>query len=270
MTAGVSRGILRLLEHGRLSGTGVMTNRAHWKGWSHALRAFSGQADLGVHLNLTLGKPMTTMTAFAPGAAFPAIGIVAKSALSMRLPREELMAEIDAQLEAFEQAMDMRPDFVDGHQHVHGLPGVRRAVLDVLTERYARGPRPWLRDPADNLRRIAKRGRNGKKAIAVAGLATGFGRAANKAGFVTNDSFAGFSAFDARGDYATEFASYLLEPGQRHLVMCHPGEIDDELRRVDTVVETRAQELAFLLGDPLSVLLGQRDMRLQRLCPLAA
>ncbi len=31
MTAGVSRGILRLLEHGRIPGTGAMTNRPHWK-----------------------------------------------------------------------------------------------------------------------------------------------------------------------------------------------------------------------------------------------
>jgi chitin disaccharide deacetylase len=270
MTAAVSRGILRLLEHGRISGTGAMTNRVHWKGWSHALRGFSGQADLGVHLNLTLGKPLTTMATFAPGGVLPAIGTIAKGALSLRLPREELMAEIEAQLEAFEQAMDIRPDFVDGHQHVHGLPVMRRALLDVLVKRYPTGPRPWLRDPADQLRRIAKRGRNGQKAITVASLATGFGRAARKAGFVTNDSFAGFSAFDPKSDYAAEFATYLMEPGQRHLVMCHPGEVDDELRRVDTVVETRPQELAFLLGEPMSAMLAQHNMRLQRLRPLAS
>jgi chitin disaccharide deacetylase len=270
MTAGVSRGILRLLEHGRISGTGAMTNRTHWKGWSHALRGFSGKSDLGVHLNLTLGKPLTPMAVFTPGGTLPAIGTIAKTALSLRLPKEEIMAEIDAQLEAFEQAMDIRPDFVDGHQHVHGLPGVRSALMAVLQKRYAKGPRPWLRDPADQLVRIAKRGRNRQKALAVASLAAGFGRAARKAGFVTNDSFAGFSAFDPKDDFASDFASYLVGPGQRHLVMCHPGEVDDELRRVDSVVETRPQELAFLLSEHMSAALARHSMHLQRLRPLAS
>jgi hypothetical protein len=73
ITAGVSRSILRLLEHGRISGTGVMTNRPHWKGWSHALRGFHGKADLGVHLNLTLGAPLTNMPLFATSGRFPAV-----------------------------------------------------------------------------------------------------------------------------------------------------------------------------------------------------
>ena len=90
MTAGVSRGILRLLEHGRISGAGAMTNRPHWKGWSHAFRGFHGQRDLGLHLNLTLGKPLTAMPSFAGGGTLPAIGEIAKGALSMRLPLDEI------------------------------------------------------------------------------------------------------------------------------------------------------------------------------------
>jgi chitin disaccharide deacetylase len=270
MTAGVSRGILRLLEHGRISGTGAMTNRPHWKGWSHALRGFQGHADIGVHLNLTLGKPMTTMSGFAPDGVFPAIGDIAKGALAMRLPIDEIAREIDSQLDAFEQAMDMRPDFIDGHQHVHGLPGVRRALFSVLKERYANGTKPWLRDPADNLVSIVKRGRNMQKALAVASLASGFGGAARKAGFLTNDSFAGFSAFDPKGDYAVDFESYLVAAGTRHLVMCHPGEIDEEIRRIDPVVETRPQELAFLMGDQAADILRIKSFSLARLRPLAS
>jgi chitin disaccharide deacetylase len=270
MTAGVSRGILRLLEHGRISGTGAMTNRPHWKGWSHALRSFQGHADIGVHLNLTLGKPLTAMTGFAPGGVFPAIGDIAKGALARRLAVDELAQEIAAQLDAFEQAMDMRPDFIDGHQHVHGLPGVRRALLSVLKERYSRGMKPWLRDPADNLVSIVKRGRNMQKALAVGGLASGFGGAARKAGFLTNDSFAGFSAFDPKSDYALDFESYLVAAGTRHLVMCHPGEIDEELRKIDPVVETRPQELAFLMGDQAAEILRIKGFSLARLRPLAS
>jgi chitin disaccharide deacetylase len=270
MTAGVSRGIVRLLEHGRISGAGAMTNRPHWKGWSNAFRGFSGSADLGVHLNLTLGKPLTTMTGFAPNNVFPAIGDVTKAALSLRLPMEELEAEIDAQLDAFENAMDARPDFIDGHQHVHGLPGVRRAFFAVLSRRYAKGTRPWLRDPSDTLANVVRRGRNMQKALAVAGLTSGMAASARKHGFLTNDTFAGFSAFDPTLDFATDFASYLVNPGTRHLVMCHPGEVDDELRGLDPVVETRPQELAFFLSDQASDLASAAGLRLTRLRPLAS
>jgi predicted glycoside hydrolase/deacetylase ChbG (UPF0249 family) len=270
MTAGVSRGILRLLEHGRISGAGAMTNRPHWKGWSHALRAFHGRADLGVHMNLTLGAPLTEMPRLAPGGEFPAIGDIAKAALSLRMPQAEIMAEIAAQIDAFEQAVGHAPDFIDGHQHAHGLPGVRRALLAVLQARYPKGHRPWLRDPADTMARVVKRGRNVQKALAVGGIASGFSSAARKAGFLANDGFAGFSAFDPSQDYARDFASYLIAPGPRHLVMCHPGEIDDELPKIDPAVETRPQELAFLMSEKAGDIMAQAGLTLARLRPLAS
>ncbi len=270
MTAGVSRGILRLMEHGRISGAGAMTGRAHWKGWSHALRGFLGHADLGVHLNLTLGEPLTAMPKFAAGGTFPDVGDVAKAALSLRLPLSEIALEFDAQLDAFEQAVGHAPDFVDGHQHVHGLPGVRRALLGVMEGRYAKGPKPWLRDPADAMGRIVRRGRQVQKALAVGGLSSGFGGAARKAGFLTNEGFAGFSAFDPKQDYAQDFRSYLASPGGRHLVMCHPGEIDEELPLIDPAVETRPQELAFLLSDASLEVMAAAGLTLSRLRPLAS
>jgi chitin disaccharide deacetylase len=270
MTAGVSRGIVRLLEHGRISGAGAMTNRPHWKGWSHAFRGFHGAADLGVHLNLTLAEPLTAMPKFAPSGQLPDIGDVAKAALSLRLPQEELAAEIGAQLEAFEQAVGHRPDFIDGHQHVHGLPGVRRALFKVLDARYGKGPKPWLRDPADSMASIVKRGRHMQKALGVGGLTSGFGGAARRAGFLTNDGFAGYSAFDPKQDYGADFRTYLTAPGSRHLVMCHPGEIDEELARVDSVVETRPQELAFLLSDRSQEIMIEAGLSLARLRPLAS
>ena len=270
ITAGVSRSILRLLEHGRISGTGVMTNRPHWKGWSHALRGFHGKADLGVHLNLTLGAPLTNMPLFAASGRFPAVGEIAKGALALRLPVDEIAGEIEAQLDAFEQAMDHRPDFIDGHQHVHGLPGVRKALFSVLSRRYAKGSKPWLRDPSDSLARIVKRGRNMQKALAVGGLTSGFAASARKAAFLTNDGFAGFSAFDPKSDYSVDFASYLKATGSRHLVMCHPGEVDEELGRIDPVVATRPQELAFLLADLSTAMLQNAGCELSRLRPLAS
>jgi chitin disaccharide deacetylase len=270
MTAGVSRGILRLLEHGRISGAGAMTNQPPWKGWSHAYRSFHGQRDLGLHLNLTLGKPLTEMPRFAPSHVFPAIGDITKMAYAFKLPKDELRDEIEAQLDAFENGVGATPDFVDGHQHVHGLPGVRAVLLKILQLRYAKGKKPWLRNSSDSISRIMKRGKFARKAITVGALTTGFGYAASRTGVLTNDSFAGFSHFNPKGDYAADFTSYLVAPGSRHLVMCHPGEVDDDLIRLDPVVQTRPQELAFLMSEQASEAISAAGMKLGRLRPLSS
>lgn len=264
MTTGVSRGIVRLLEQGRLSGAGAMTGMPAWKGWHSAFRGFAGERELGLHLNLTLGAPLTRMPGLAPSGRLPTIGGLAARALTFRLDRDELRAEIAAQLDAFEQAMDRRPDFVDGHQHAHGLPGVRSALLAELAERYPEGPRPWLRRAGDKPDRILARGGEVTKALAVTGLSMGFSRAARRAGFRTNEGFAGFSAFDPAADYAAAFPAFLKAPGSTHLVMCHPGEVDEELRQLDPAVESRENELAFLAGDEFPGVVAAAGLALGR------
>ena len=57
MTDGVSRAILDLIGRGKLTATGAMTNRPHWRRLAPELRAFAGKADLGLHLNLTCAAP---------------------------------------------------------------------------------------------------------------------------------------------------------------------------------------------------------------------
>ena len=47
--------------------------------------------------------------------------------------------------------------------------------------------------------------------------------------------------------------------------MCHPGHVDEELRKLDPVTITREQELAFLLSTRLPEMLEKRGLRLGRL-----
>ena len=68
-------------------------------------------------------------------------------------------------------------------------------------------------------------------------------------GFALNQGFSGFSAFDATLDYGADFPSYLVAPGPKPLVMCHPGEVDEELRALDPATESRPLEIAYFLSD---------------------
>lgn len=247
MTPGVTHGILALLEAGRISATGAMTNRPHWCEAAPALAPFAGKADLGLHFNLTCGAPLTSMPKLAPGRELPRLGTLLKAGVIGTLPEDEVAAELSAQLSAFEDAMGRSPDFIDGHQHVHAMPGVRRAFARVVSARYP-AAKPYLRTSADRPARIFARGSEVKKALLVAGLTAPFGARMRALGFATNAGFAGYSAFDPAADYGAAFARYLKAPGPRQLIMCHPGAVDDDLRALDPVVETRPQERDFFLS----------------------
>ena len=65
LSPGISRGILEALSAARLSATSVMTTRPFWPKDAHELRQFKTKADIGLHLNLTLGGPLGDMPAFA-------------------------------------------------------------------------------------------------------------------------------------------------------------------------------------------------------------
>jgi predicted glycoside hydrolase/deacetylase ChbG (UPF0249 family) len=248
LSPAVSAGILEALVAGRLNATGAMTNQPNWPLAARDLLALEGKGTLfGMHLNLTMGKPITAAAALAPSGGFPKLSTFLRG----KLPREalaEVAAEIRAQLDAFEDAMGRAPDFIDGHQHVHVLEPVRGLFLEEAQRRGYAG-KVWLRDSTDKPTRIIKRGVETKKALALAWFGRGFAKDARAKGFEVNEGFSGFSAFDASRNYAADFARYLAQPGARHLVMCHPGHVDDELKSLDPVTTTREQELAFLLSD---------------------
>lgn len=265
LTNGVSRGILRLLERGRISATGAMTNRPHWRSMAGELAVFAERADLGVHLNLTSAEPLTPMPRFAPGGVFPKLPAVIRGGMTYRLPVAELVGEINAQLAAFEDALGRAPDFIDGHQHVHGLPGVRDVFLEVVAQRYAGPAKPYIRVSGDCLNRIAARRVAISKALQLTLLTAGFRRRVKALGFPLNNGFAGFSPFDPAQSYAEQFASYLVAPGTRHLVMCHPGDLDAELPGLDPVVATREQEQRFFEGVGFVEAVEKAGMRVGRM-----
>jgi hypothetical protein len=176
------------------------------------------------------------------------------------LPLGEIADEIGRQLDAFADAVGREPDFIDGHQHVHALPGIRQALLGVLSAR-GLARRLWLRDPSDRLAAIAQRRLAAPKALVVAALSRGFGAQARAAGFRTNAGFSGFSSFDPSADLDRDFGRYLRAIGPAHLVMCHPGETDNG-EGLDEVVEARRRELTYLSSPEFGRLLATRNVQL--------
>lgn len=247
LSYGVSLGILEAVAAGRLTGVSAIVTGPHWPAMGRELARRAPDIDIGLHLNFTLGAPLGPMPKFAPQGIFPPIAQVIRLAVRGKLPIDEIEAEIDRQLNHFEAVIDKAPDHLDGHQHVHVLRPIRDIIFDALSKRGLVGE-IWLRDVSDTMRRILSRRSQISKALSIRALAKGFAKEARQRGFDVNDGFSGFSDFDPAQDYALNFQRYLSSLGSRHLIMCHPGYVDEELKQLDPVTVTRAQELEFFLS----------------------
>lgn len=271
LSPAVSAGILVALAAGRISGTGAMTNRPFWPADAEKLLPFKGKAELGVHLNLTCGPALTGPSALAPDGHLMPLKALLQGVQRKQVGRALLGAEIGAQLDAFFAAMGCEPDFIDGHQHVHALPGVRAALADALMRRYADKPgrpcakKPWLRDPGDRFGAILQRPQP-RKALMVKLLAGRFAKTMRARGFTLNAGFSGYSAFTG-AEYGREFAAALRALGKHPAMMCHPGYVDDALRAADDVVESREHELAFLLSPEFEQICAQNGGKIARFYP---
>jgi predicted glycoside hydrolase/deacetylase ChbG (UPF0249 family) len=248
LTPGVSRAIRELIAAGRISATSVMTVCPFWRDEAEALRSVVGAADIGLHLTLTDHTPLGPMPTLAPTGRFTSIDALLRAAVTGKLPVVEIEAEIERQLAAFVDVWKRPPAHVDGHHHVHQLPGVRGALFRVLM----RQPRPWpyLRSCHEPAQRILARGLASKKALVISTFGTGFASSARRRGFETNDGFSGVYDLGSPGQNLTDaFGRFVRHLGSRPLAMCHPGYSDATLAGLDSMTTQRDAEREFLAGE---------------------
>jgi chitin disaccharide deacetylase len=123
---------LVLLAHGRrLSAVSCIANTPHWAGCAWQLRGLGPGVTVGLHFNLTEGRPLSAdLARYWP--TLPRLPELIALAHLGRLPLAALRHEWRAQRDAFIEHMGHAPAMVDGHQHVHHLPGVRELMLAEL------------------------------------------------------------------------------------------------------------------------------------------
>ncbi|MFS8037294.1 ChbG/HpnK family deacetylase [Xanthobacter sp. AM11] len=255
---GVSEAIRQLIAARRINATSVMTVFPGLEAEAEALAAAAAQTGASIGLHVTLTGTFAPLTAgmAGPAGTLPALPRLVVSALSRRLDRAAVAAEVEAQFAAFARAFGRPPDHVDGHQHVHVLPVVRSVVLDA-TRRHA--PGAWLRDvsPAPGaLRGLDVKGR------LIGAFAAGFARDAAAAGLATNRGFGGAYDFSAGHDFAGLLAHFLKGVPEGGLVMVHPGRVDDPLTARDPLTHQREVEYEVLRGPQHRDILDAADVRL--------
>jgi predicted glycoside hydrolase/deacetylase ChbG (UPF0249 family) len=235
-----------LIARERLNATSVMAVAPSFPSEAPPLAALGSERRASIGLHLTLTGPFRPLTAFRPlrGGAFPPLAAMAQLAFLRRLDRAALAAEIEAQLNAFTAAFGRAPDFVDGHQHVHLFPQIREEMLAAVKRA---APAAWVRQcgSALPLRRLLR----DFKTLALSELSRGFRRRAAGFGLRTNPAFAGVYGLDPATDFAALFPRFLEGLPEGALVMCHPGHVDPELRRLDPLTDLRETEYEYFAGE---------------------
>lgn len=230
----ISRGIERLAAAGRLTDVSCIVNTATWP--AVARRIDGRRTRLGLHLNLTEGRPLSPALA-ALWPTLPALPQLLVMAHTRKLPEAALWAEFVAQLAAFEQGARRAPTHVDGHQHVHHLPQLRALLLELLRARPGMLARHTgrVQGPGFAVKRLLIEGTGGRA----------LGRLLDAQRRAQNTQL--FGVYDFRvGDYRGQMQRWLAAlPAAGALLMCHPGEADAG----DAIGAARAQELAYLGSD---------------------
>lgn len=271
LAPGVSSAIAGLIATRRLSATSCMSGLGDWRRAAPELRAVvaAAPADVGLHLTLTDHRALGPGAGLADRGRLPPLGRLLRQALARRLPQASVRDEVRAQLDAFEDAWGDAPDYIDGHQHVHLLPGVREAVVEEVLRRYPAG-RVWLRDCVESPRRIRQRGLAMPKALFIAALGLPLRRLARAHALPANDGFSGLHDFGSGPDFGAKMRRFLAVPGPRPLVHVHPGRVDATLQACDSLTTPREAELAYLAADAFPADLAAAGLRIARYAELAA
>jgi chitin disaccharide deacetylase len=256
----VSGAIRDLIAQRRLNATSVMVGAPSFSQTeADALRDAAGShAPIGLHVTLT--GPFRPLTpGFSPlrNGAFPTLALMAGRALARRQQPLLLENEIARQLAAFRTAFGRLPDFFDGHQHIHVFPQIREALIRIIKQN---APQAWIRQCGRSA--SAPKSLGDPKALVLDRLSAQLRRLATENGLATNPAFAGTYSFRPGADYEKLFPHFLDGLPDGGVIMCHPGKVDAELRRLDPLTDLREREYAYFRGDDFSRLLAARGYAL--------
>lgn len=244
MSAAIDDGVVDLIERGRVTTASCLVDSPRWPEAAPRLRGLrSPRCAIGLHLDFTeFCEPHR-----------PLAHLILASLLHTLSPAA-LHGAIAAQFARFEDALGHGPDYVDGHRHVHQLPQIRAALLEVLAARRAaahhEAVRPWLRVSAvrgGGFGHAIADGVSIKRAVITALGSRALQRAARARGYATTDSLLG--VYDFRGgadDYRRRIVRWLAGCEGDAVLMCHPAL---RLDASDPLGTARHAEYRVLAGD---------------------
>jgi len=121
-------------------------------------------------------------------------------------------------------------------------------------------PQAWLRQcgrASPFVQRLAD-----SKGMLLDVLSTGLRKVATRNSVAFNPAFAGSYTFKPDADYAALFPEFLRDLPEHGVVMCHPGFVDETLKRLDPLTDLREREHGFFAGDAFAQILARHRITL--------
>ena len=271
-TDGVNRGILEAFHRGIVTSTSLLANGAAFAEAVMAAKSAPG-LGVGVHLNLSDGAPVAdpeTVTSLLNHNGHFAGG--PEKLLLKRARRGLVLGEVeeewDAQIQKVRDA-SIRPTHLDGHKHVHMLPGLFEIALRLARKHGVDAIRVSLED--SRLRGALSSGakhhpgkviKQGVQARGLKLLAHNAREQAARARIATADYFCGISQ---TGELTREGVERLLMnlPEGTTELMCHPGYANESLQKSPTRLQaSRQKELEILTDTQIRNLVASQGIRL--------
>jgi hopanoid biosynthesis associated protein HpnK len=271
-TEGVNRGILEAFHRGIVTSTSLLANGASFAAAVKAAKSAPG-LGVGVHLNLSDGTPVADREAVT--SLLNDDGNFAGGPESLLLKRarrglvlDEVEEEWDAQIQKVRDA-GIGPTHLDGHKHVHMLPGLFEIALLLAKKHGVEAIRVSLEE--SSLRAALSSGakhqagvvmKQGVQARALKLLARDAREQAARAGVATADYFCGIAQ---TGELTREGMERLLKslPEGTTEFMCHPGYADEALEKTATRLQaSRQKELEILTDTRIRNLVASQGIRL--------
>jgi predicted glycoside hydrolase/deacetylase ChbG (UPF0249 family) len=274
LTPGVNAGILEANERGVLGSASLMVTAPAWEDAVAGARAARG-LDVGLHLTLVEEcpalPPARIPSLVHDGRFWPTHGAVGLRYLRGRWRPEEARSELAAQLDRF-AATGLVPSHLDGHQHLHLLPGVFEWVVSQARRRGIRFVRTTLADPLPLVG-----GLRAATLVALKGVGWLASRRAAAPDLRSLVPFVTVGFLEAGGKLTTPRLLAILDRVRRHWpdgiveVMLHPGSADPTTIRVDASSGyRRANDLALLCDPSLPEALAGRGIAVTSFRELAA
>ncbi len=230
LSPGVNRGILSAFRDGVVTSTTLFANLA---GFDDAVAIARENPDLpvGIHLSLVWGRPVSDPARIPTlvdreGRLHRSAGALGVRAMLGRVSVDQMQIEFASQIRKVLDA-GLTPTHLDTHKHIHVLPGVTRALVSVAGEFGIHKVRlPRERSPRSRGRRCPASG-NAKRTV----IALLCRRAESQlAALKTTNHFVGIADSACLDVQTLSFILRNLDDGVTE-VMCHPGYVDDEMKR---------------------------------------
>jgi len=272
LTNQVNRGILAAHRHGIVTSATLMANG---EAFESAVEIARHAPDLGVgiHLNLTQGIPVSPAHTIRTlvdkrGRLYLSPGRLWRGVVTRQVSLDDIHTELRAQIAKVRRA-GISPTHLDGHKHVHVLPGISKVVIRLAGDFGIRS----VRCPVEEIPRLSTllQSQPGvpasliKQSLVARGVsyfARRFGARLARAGIFSPAHFYGICQTGFLNIRGIQDILQHLSEGTSEL-MCHPGYFGTDLERTGTrLLAQREVEIQALTADSVGKLVMARNIQL--------